>query len=491
MKEWDIYFQQIMANGNFTSSLAANQQESKYISITELNELCNITLERAFPEVCFTGEISQVTSPGSGHLYLKIKDQSSQVSAVAWRSYVQTLKFKPVQGMMVLCHGRPNIYAKSGSYQVVLSRLMEAGQGALQKKFLELKAKLDREGLFAPERKRKLPFLPKSIGVVTSKTGAVIHDIMVKISERMPSLKVYLVDVRVQGPGAAQEIADGIRLLNERREVEVIIVARGGGSLEDLWAFNEEVVVRSIFASAIPVISGVGHEVDITLSDLAADVRAPTPTAAAEMVVPRREDLLRNILQLEQRLVNYDRWFQPLGQAVDELSSRLGRRIAATLEERRLQLQTAEARLQSIEPAKLLTLLRSRVALFEQRLFSAGRQQIVARQQQLSKLANSLDSALPVQRLYRYGDSIKHLEQRMYAGAVQNLKRCQNDLERLSSQLEVVSPNRVLKRGFSIVERQDRDGAQILTSSQKVNAGDKLAIRLFEGRIGATVTTKD
>jgi exodeoxyribonuclease VII large subunit len=481
-----------MANGITSTTARPAKEQARYVSITELNEIFNITLEQAFPEVCFTGEISQVTSAGSGHLYLKIKDANSQVSAVAWRSYVQNLKFKPEQGMMVLCHGRPNIYPKSGSFQVVLSRLMQAGEGLLQKKFLELKLKLEKEGLFAPERKRTLPFLPKSIGVVTSKTGAVIHDIMIRISERMPSLKVYLVDVRVQGPGAAQEIADGIRLLNERSEVDVIIVARGGGSLEDLWAFNEEVVVRAIFASTIPVVSGVGHEVDITLSDLAADVRAPTPTAAAEIVVPRRDDLLKSISQLETRLLDYERWFAPLSQGIDELAARLNRRMVSTVEERRLQLQTAEARLQSIEPAKLLSLLRSKVALLEQRLYGAGQQQIGLRLQKLNRSANLLESALPVQRLYRLGDSVKHFEQRLVSGISQNLRRCQNDLEQLSGQLEVVSPNRVLKRGFSIVERRANGGqTEILTSARAAKEGENLNIRLFQGRIEATVTSKN
>ena len=211
--------------------------------------------------------------------------------------------------------------------------LFRSGEGDLQRKFLELKARLEKEGFFATERKRPLPFLPKAVGVVTSKTGAVIHDMMVKIRERFPSMPVYLAETRVQGEGAASEIAEALRKIDASGLVDVIIVARGGGSLEDLWAFNEEEVVKAVFACRTPVISGVGHEVDTTLCDFAADVRAPTPTAAAEMCVPKVSDLLVRIAELERRLRDSDRWLQPRAQRVDELAGRLGTRVSGALTE--------------------------------------------------------------------------------------------------------------------------------------------------------------
>lgn len=304
----------------------------RFLSISEVIAVVQGIFEAELPEILFAGEISQATKASSGHIYLTLKDDQSQVAAVVWRSLAQTLKFELRPGLSVRCSGRPNLYHANGKFQFVLTFVEEAGEGALQKKFLELKAKLEKEGLFAPERKRPLPFFPKAVGVVTSKSGAVIHDIMVKIQARMPSLPVYLLDVRVQGEGAAEEIAAAVGQLDASGLVDVIIVARGGGSLEDLWAFNEEVVVRAIFASTTPVVSGVGHEVDVTLADFVADLRAPTPTAAAEAAVPKRDDLLMLLADYERRLSDSDRWFRPKEQRLDEFAIRLDKRITAALQ---------------------------------------------------------------------------------------------------------------------------------------------------------------
>lgn len=409
-----------------------------YLSISELTVMLNQALEREFPEVLFSGEISEVTLARSGHLYFCVKDSTSQLSAVMWAGMVSALKFKVEPGLSVQCHGKPNIYRGNGRFQIVVHRMTPAGEGALRKKFLELKAKLEREGFFAKHRKRPLPFLPRAVGIVTSKSGAALHDIMVRIRERMPSLPVYLADCKVQGDGAAQQIVSGIECLDKSKLVDVIIVARGGGSLEDLWAFNEEIVVKAIFASSTPIVSGVGHEVDISLSDLAADVRAPTPTAAAEIVVPHRVELMRRIAEYERRLNDTDRWFLPLIQQLDDLSLRLDHKVSGFVEAALLKIKASAAKLRGIEPMNL-------IRLFSQRL--------------------------------------EGLEKRMTVSLAASHQRRLARVDAVAAKLEAVNPRRVLERGFSIVEAH----GEIIRSSASIQAKESISITFAEGAASATV----
>lgn len=431
--------------------------------MTELVQRFNATLERAFPQVIFEAEISQVKRAASGHFYLALKDEKSQVAAVIWQGTARSIQFELKPGLAVVCHGRPNIWNVSGALQVVISRIELAGEGLLQKKFLEMKARLEKEGLFAVERKRELPFFPRAVGVVTSSTGAVIHDIMVKIQERMPSLQVYLVDARVQGEGAAQEIADGVNRLAASGLVDVIIVARGGGSLEDLWPFNEEVVVRAIFASRVPVVSGVGHEVDYTLSDFVADVRAPTPTAAAEMVVPLRSDLLSQIAELERRLLDYERWLLPRAQRVDELALRLEHRSRLVLENCSRMVLTAEARLRSVAPERVVAALGARLDLLRERLAGAMKRRLAADEARLEKgkllVVNAMQRFLTVQR-HRF--------------------------ERVAAQSAAVDPRAVMKRGYSVVE----SGGRVVRRASDLEVDDRLQIIFSEGDAEARVTRR-
>lgn len=458
--------------------------EKTYLSVTEVNRLFNEVLEGAVPEVRVEGELSEVTKAKSGHFYLTLKDPNAQLSMVMWAGSARGLTFDLKPGIAVQCHGRPSVYEKNGRLQVVATRIVLAGEGLLRKKFLELKAKLELEGLFALERKRPLPFFPTVIGVVTAGQGAVIHDIMVKIQERMPSTEVRLADVRVQGPGAAEEIAAGIRRLNAEGRAQVIIVGRGGGSLEDLWAFNEEVVVRAIFASKIPVVSGVGHEVDVALSDLVADVRAPTPTAAAEMVVPKRSDLLKQVADLARRLADTGRWFEPRAQILDELEGRLLRVGSAACDERRLRLMAMEARLRSIEPTVLIERLNARLALVHERLGRAAARDVTAASRQVESVGAALRRAFPPQRLALLGEVIIRLGQRHEAGIARAFERRRSSLERCIVQLESASPRRVLERGFAIVEH---DGV-IVRDAQEVQPKQEVRITLGRGSLGATVT---
>lgn len=348
----------------------------KFITISELNELIKRTLESRIDALWVQGEISNFRIAPSGHFYFTLKDEQSQICAVMFRRQGTRLRFVPEDGMAVLCYGRASVYSVRGDLQLYVEDMEPQGQGALYVAFEQLKNKLAAEGLFAPERKRPLPFLPESIGIVTSERGAALHDMLRILRDRFTDRRVIVRPVRVQGDGAAREIAAGIADFNRAPAVDVIIVGRGGGSLEDLWAFNEEIVARAIYGSRIPVVSAVGHEIDFTIADFVADHRAPTPTAAAEMVVPRKTDLLEQIHTLELQLQrcmefklsdareNLTAWVQRLAdpgrklrenqQRVDELSVDLMRRFQDRLRGCKDRLNRQTGRLNALSPLAVL-----------------------------------------------------------------------------------------------------------------------------------------
>ncbi len=279
------------------------EEARAFLTVSELNQIVKGTLERELEALWVVGEISNLRVPPSGHFYFTLKDDKSQIAAVMFRRQGLHLSFQPENGMEVFCFGRVGLYPVRGDLQLYVESMEPKGRGALYLAFEQLKKKLADEGLFAVERKRPLPFLPAAIGIVTSLQGAALRDMLRILGDRFPERKVVIRPVKVQGEGAALEIAEGIRDLGQSGTVEVMIVGRGGGSLEDLWAFNEEEVARAIFAAPVPVVSAVGHEVDFTIADFVADHRAPTPTAAAEMVVPRKIDLMDRVQELESRLL--------------------------------------------------------------------------------------------------------------------------------------------------------------------------------------------
>lgn len=347
-----------------------------FLSVSELNEIVKGTLERELDTFWVVGEISNFRIPPSGHLYFTLKDDKSQIAAVMFRRQGQSLTFHPENGMEVLCFGRISLYSPRGDLQLYVETMEPRGQGSLFVAFEQLKKRLGEEGLFAVERKRPLPYLPASIGIVTSLQGAALRDMLRILGDRFPERRVIIRPVKVQGEGAAQEIAEGIRDLGECGKVEVMIVGRGGGSLEDLWAFNEEVVARAIFASSVPVISAVGHEVDFTIADFVADHRAPTPTAAAEMVIPRKEELRAQIQtwqgrmqrliqarlagekeawdQLLRRLVDPGRRLRENQMRLDELSISLWRRFRDHLDRLKNRLTQGVGRLGTLSPLAVL-----------------------------------------------------------------------------------------------------------------------------------------
>jgi exodeoxyribonuclease VII large subunit len=351
-------------------------EQRKFLTIAQLNELVKGTLERRLDAVWVVGEISNFRVPPSGHFYFTLKDDKSQISAVMFRRQGGTLRFAPADGMEVLCLGRVSLYSARGDLQLYVESLEPRGQGALFVAFEQLKKKLAVEGLFDERRKRPLPFLPVSIGLVTSDKGAALQDMLRILRDRFADRRVVIRPVKVQGGGAGADIATAIAELSHSGEVDVMIVGRGGGSIEDLWAFNEEVVARAIAASAVPVVSAVGHEVDYTIADFVADLRAPTPTAAAQWVVPRRADLadqvrvlsdqLRRNLEskiaagrlalygLVKRMTDPTRELREKQQRLDELSVNLLRRFQEQLRQRRQQLSQAAGRLNALSPLAVL-----------------------------------------------------------------------------------------------------------------------------------------
>jgi exodeoxyribonuclease VII large subunit len=280
-----------------------NEPETRLLSVWELTQRIKELLEISFASVAVVGEVSDLSRPRSGHCYLTLKDQQAQIRAVLWRATAARLRFDLHDGLEVVCRGHIDVYAPRGSYQLIVDQIEPRGIGTLELAFRQLREKLAHEGLFDPERKRPLPRFNRRIGVVTSPTGAAIHDFLQVLGRRWRGTDVLLVPARVQGEGAAEEVAQGVELLNRMpAPVDCIVVTRGGGSLEDLWAFNEERLVRAIVASRIPVVSAVGHEIDVTLADLAADVRALTPSEAAELVAPAREEMAASLAQTRKRL---------------------------------------------------------------------------------------------------------------------------------------------------------------------------------------------
>jgi exodeoxyribonuclease VII large subunit len=274
------------------------------LTVSELTQEIKEILETRFPDIWVEGEISNLRIPPSGHIYLTLKDDFSQIRAVFFKMKARTLRFVLEDGLHVICHGRVSLYEKRGEYQLILEEVEPKGIGALQLAFLQLKDRLEKEGLFDLARKKPIPMVPQTIGIVTSPTGAVISDMLHIIHRRFENVHILLNPVRVQGEGASLEIAKAIEDLNKWMNVDVIIVGRGGGSLEDLWPFNEEIVARAIYHSKIPIISAVGHETDYTISDFVADLRAPTPSAAAELVVRDKREIKNTLHYLEERLEN-------------------------------------------------------------------------------------------------------------------------------------------------------------------------------------------
>lgn len=430
----------------------------RILTVSELTILVRDHLEQTFPDVWVEGEISNLRSPSSGHLYFTLKDTACQLRAVLFRAAAMRLRFALQEGMQVIVRGRLSVYEPRGEYQVILDYLEPKGIGALQMALEQLKEKLAREGLFDSARKRPLPFFPRRIGIVTSLAGAAIRDMLTIIHRRCPVLNVLIAPVPVQGDGAAAQIAAAIRDLGACGEVDVLIVGRGGGSIEDLWCFNDEEVVRAIAESPVPVVSAVGHEVDFTLADFAADYRAPTPSAAAEAVAPVLADLIRTLTHLAERQERAIRSRLRLVQ--HQLSSHCGALPVVMLRIQR--------RMQRVDEAA------TRLAHCMRETLSSWRQRIMQSQQ-----AMSIHSPLMRIRgaLVLAPQLLKRAEQRMRA----MLASRRQTIGSLAAALHSLSPLAILARGYSIVQTVPE--GRTVKSTKEVALGDDVRARLADGQL--------
>ena len=460
----------------------------RVVTVSELTGRIRTLLESAHASVWVEGEIANCRRwRTTGHLYFTLRDESAQIRAMMFRSAARYLRFAPEDGLRVVARGRVTVYEPKGEYQVVCEHLQPKGLGALQLAFDQLKRKLEQEGLFAQERKRPLPVLPRQIGVVTSLDGAAVRDILQVLGRRHRTAHVVLRPVRVQGDGAADQIARGIRRLAREDGVDVVIVGRGGGSLEDLWAFNEEPVARAIAAAEVPVISAVGHEIDVTISDMVADVRAATPSAAAEMVVAGRRDLVERIDRLGERLrtaaryaaarrrtrlLDLDRrpglagWPARLAMRarhVAGLTHAVAQAARTRLKAGERRLAALQLRLEACEPGRRLEAARTRLVAAGGRLDAALTRRRDAARTRLVAAEGRLDTASSRRR-----------------------ERAQGRLTELSGRLDVLSPLGVLGRGYAICWQGDRRA--IVRDAAAVSVGDDLVIGLHRGRLGCTVT---
>ncbi|HWA23364.1 MAG TPA: exodeoxyribonuclease VII large subunit [Caulobacterales bacterium] len=433
------------------------------ISVSELANAIKRTVEREFDRVRVRGELGRVLIAKSGHLYVDLKDENATISTVMWKTNVAQLKFKPEEGLEVVVEGKLSTYPGRSQYQLIAERMAPAGVGALLAQLEKLKAKLQAEGLFAPERKKPIPFLPRTIGIITSPTGAVIRDILHRLEDRFPR-RVLLWPVLVQGEYAAEQVAKAIAGFNKLQgdlRPDVLIVARGGGSIEDLWAFNEEIVARAAAASVIPLISAVGHETDTTLIDFVSDRRAPTPTAAAEMAVPVRAELV---------------------ERVGTLGARLGGGVARGLERRRVDLRAAGARLP--RPDMLLGLAQQRFDRAAEKLGRALMANERAAEGKFARVASRLRPEALTQDVARRRQRVSEVGQRLAEGLRRRVAEKSRALEAQGRLLETLSHQSVLARGFALAMRAD---GTLVRAAAGLAEGDALRLRFADGETPVTV----
>jgi len=446
---------------------APEPPKRRALSVTQLTERLRGVLEPEFPDVWVEGEVSNLSTPASGHWYFSLKDEGAQLRAVVWKTSARLLRFRPRDGLKVLARGAIRLYPPRGEYQLSVEWLEPLGKGSLQEAFEQLKQKLEREGLFDPARKRPLPLLPRRVGVVTSPSGAVIRDIVRVLQRRNARVDLLLYPARVQGPEAAAEIAQGIRALNQVAGLDVLIVARGGGSLEDLWPFNEEVVARALAGSRLPTISAVGHETDVTIADFVADLRAPTPSAAAERVAAEREELLARLLALRKHL-------------------------DAALA---LRLERVRARVRALAAHRVFSAEQGRLRMLAQRLDDLERRAALAAaararlgRESLRRLAERLAAGSPRRRLAERRARLLAARERLRLGSLARLEAARAGLGRLAGKLEGLSPLGVLARGYALAF--DAQG-RLLFDADQLAPGDELRLRLHHGALAARVTAKE
>jgi exodeoxyribonuclease VII large subunit len=427
-------------------------------SVSRLNREARALLEGSFPLIWLEGEISNLSRPGSGHWYFTLKDEAAQVRCAMFRNRNMHIRFTPDNGLQVLVRARISLYEARGEFQIIAEHMEEAGDGALRRAFDILKQRLQAEGLFKSEHKKSLPAFPRQIGVITSATGAAIRDILTTLKRRFPGLPVIVYPVAVQGVGSVEQITNMITLAGQRNECDVLILARGGGSLEDLWSFNEERVARAIFDCPLPIVTGIGHEIDFTIADFVADQRAPTPTAAAELVTPNQYELQN---RLQQRVTQLRHLMQTRLQRHQEKLHWLSRHVQ--------------------HPGRRVQDWSQRLDEAQIRLFNAMNHQLRHRGSHIIQLRTQLRVNNPATRLQHYHKQLAYLNQQIATGIRYQLERKTRTLADHVRALNTVSPLATLERGYAIVSRADNK--TILRSSDQVACGEQVRARLAHGQL--------
>ena len=432
---------------------------------SRLNREVRLLLEHGMPVVWIEAELSNFSRPASGHWYFTLKDRDAQVRCAMFRQRNSLVRFTPAEGKLVLARARVGLYEARGDFQLLVEHMEEAGVGALKREFERLKEKLAAEGLFDAAAKRPLPAVPGRIGVITSPTGAAIRDILNILARRFPAAGVLVYPTPVQGAAAVPGLLEALHLASERRECDVLIVARGGGSLEDLWAFNDERVARAIRSCPMPVVTGIGHEVDFTIADFVADLRAPTPSGAAELVAPDGAAWRAALARIETR------FRQGIGRELRSLAQRLG---------------SLEGRLSRAHPGQRLAQSVQRLDELEQRLRGALELSLAARETRLQRVLGRLERASPAARLHQLRLAQASLASRLQAAMRQRFETGGRRLAVAQRGLSTVSPLATLSRGYAIVTR--RADGQLLRAAAEARPGDLIEARLGAGRLRAIVT---
>ena len=440
--------------------LNSPDQDKKIYSVSELNRETKNLLSSHFYSIQVEGEISNLTVPSSGHFYFSLKDKRAQIRCAMFKSQQRQLDFKPANGQQIIITAQVSLYEARGDYQLIVNKMQEAGAGDLQLAFDRLKNKLLAEGLFEQTIKKSLPKIPQQIGVITSPSGAVIHDILSVLKRRFPSIPIIIYPTAVQGELAKYEISAAIETANEQKQVDVILLARGGGSIEDLWAFNEECVARAIVASEIPIISSVGHETDFTIADFVADLRAPTPSVAAETVVPDQQSWLNKFQAIEYQLQQImQRRFVYHHQSIQWLNKRL----------------------QQQHPGQQLQRYSQSLDNLELRLLSTIRTKLTHKTSRLDKQHTMLHRQNPATRIQRYVEQQHYLTNRLNTTIRHKLESLQSKYLSLVKTLNAVSPLATLDRGYAIVRNSET--AKVIIASEELSINDQITTRFAKGEI--------
>lgn len=441
---------------SFNSPIA----EKKIYSVSQLNRETKDLLAIHFSSIQVEGEISNLSQPSSGHIYFSLKDSRAQIRCAMFKSQLRRLNFSPKNGEQVVISAQVSLYEARGDYQLIVNKMQQAGEGGLQLAFEQLKSKLLAEGLFDQNIKQPIPSLPKNIGVITSPSGAAIHDILSVLKRRFPAIPVIIYPTAVQGGAAKFEISRAIETANQHNQVDVILLARGGGSIEDLWSFNEESVARAIVKSEIPIISGIGHEVDFTIADFVADLRTPTPSAAAEHAAPSQQSWLENFQAIEYQLLQI---------------------IHRRLSQSRQSTQWLNKRLQQQHPGQQYQRHAQTLDLLELRLRRIIQSKINDEKSIIANQHNLLHRHNPANRIIRYQEQLQYLKNRFNRSILAKIDKLKRKQYTVIQTLNAISPLATLERGYSITSAPK--SSAIISSSQQLSLGDKIKTRFAKGHI--------